>query len=101
MNGYQPEDAAPPWTEEEYQQEIAAMVADESPTVFAVVEDRDDRYDGRIAAWVLEFSSGAEVICTEGGTRMSLASMDRVLPSFGRQPGITARLIQTAHPKPC
>ena len=88
----------PPWTEKEYQQLVAELVADESPTVFAVVEDRDDRLDGRIAAWVLEFPDGAEVICTDGEARMSLSSMDRVLARFGRQPGVTARLVRTARP---
>ena len=58
------------WTEDEYQQQVAEMVADETPAMFAVVEDWDDRYDGRIAAWVLEFPEGTEVICTDGNIRM-------------------------------
>lgn len=109
MNAYQPAGAqagniadstAPPWTEDEYQRLVAELVADESPTVFAVVEDRDDRQDGRIAAWVLEFPDETEVICTEDGVRMSLSSVDRVLPNFGRQPGVTARLVRTPRPEP-
>ncbi|HLX47911.1 MAG TPA: hypothetical protein VKS82_06240 [Streptosporangiaceae bacterium] len=97
MNLYQP---GPLWTEDEYQQLVAELVAEESPTVFAVVEDRDDRQDGRIAAWVLEFPDETEVICTDGVVRMSLSSVDRVLARFGRQPGVTARLVRTGHPEP-
>jgi hypothetical protein len=98
MNAF--DHTVPPWTEEEYQKLVAELVAEESPTVFAVVEDRDDRLDGRIAAWVLEFPDETEVICTEDGVRMSLASVDRVLARFGKGPGVTARLVRTPRPEP-
>ncbi|HEY2578565.1 MAG TPA: hypothetical protein VGI74_19865 [Streptosporangiaceae bacterium] len=85
--------AAPAWTEEEYEQEVASMVAEEAPAVFAVVEDRDDRSDGRIAAWVLEFGCRAEAVATDSAVRISAQSARRVLAQYGRQPGVTARLI--------
>ncbi|MGH3156890.1 MAG: hypothetical protein ACRDNF_09980 [Streptosporangiaceae bacterium] len=91
--GHTADYAAPTWTEEEYEQEVASMVADEAPAVFAVVEDRDDRTDSRIAAWVLEFACRAEAVTTDTGLRITARSARRVLAQYGRQPGVTARLI--------
>ncbi|HEY2579186.1 MAG TPA: hypothetical protein VGI74_23000 [Streptosporangiaceae bacterium] len=91
--GHTADPPAPAWTEEEYQQEVASMVAEEAPAVFAVVEDRDDRTDGRIAAWVLEFACRAEAVATDSAVRISAQSARRVLAQYGRQPGVTARLI--------
>lgn len=85
-------------TEDDYQQEVAAMVCEESPALFAVVEDRVDRSDGRIAAWMLEFPDRAEVITADGGMRMRVSSADRVLAIFGRLPGVTARLVPARCP---
>jgi hypothetical protein len=79
--------------EDDYQREVADMVSEESPALFAVVEDRVDRSDGRIAAWMLEFADRAEVITVDGGLRMCVPSADRVLAIFGRMPGVTARLV--------
>lgn len=76
----------PSWAEEEYEQEVAGLVADETPAVFAVVEDRDDRADARIAAWVLEFDCRAEAVTTDDEMRISAQSARRVLARFGRQP---------------
>jgi hypothetical protein len=53
-------------TEEDYQRLVADMVTEETPALFAVVEDLDDRSDGRIAAWMLEFADRAEVITVDG-----------------------------------
>jgi hypothetical protein len=89
--------ATPP-TETEYWRQVADLIADETPAMFAVVEDRDDRSDGRIAAWVLEFPGRAEAITTDGGLRMSAPSADRVKARFGRQPDVTARLVSFGRP---
>jgi hypothetical protein len=89
--------ATPP-TEDEYRREVADLVADETPAMFAVVEDRDDRSDGRIAAWVLEFPGWAEAIGTDDGLRIRARSADRVRARFGRQPGVTARLVPFGRP---
>jgi hypothetical protein len=83
------------WTEEDYQRLVADMVTEETPALLAVVEDLDDRSDGRIAAWMLEFPDRAEVITVDGGLRMCVPSAERGLAIFGRLPGVTARLVQT------
>lgn len=85
-------------TEDEYQQQVAGLIAEETPALFAVVEDRDDRSDGWIAAWVLEFRGRAEAIGADGGLRMRAPSAVRVLARFGREPGITARLVPFGKP---
>jgi hypothetical protein len=86
-------------TEEDYQQLVAEMVAEETPALFAVVEDLEDRSDGRIAAWMLKFPDRAEVITTDGCERMRVSSAERALAIFGRLPGVSARLIQTGCPE--
>jgi hypothetical protein len=89
---------ATPWTEDEYRRQVAGLVADETPAMFAVVEDKDDRTDGWIAAWVLEFRGWAEAIGADGGLRMAAPSADRVRARFGREPGVTARLVPFGKP---
>jgi hypothetical protein len=93
-------DAAPStlWTKDEYRRQVADLVADETPAMFAVVEDRDDRSDGWIAAWVLEFRGRAEAIGADSGLRMRAPSAARVLARFGREPGVTARLVPFGRP---
>jgi hypothetical protein len=90
--------ATTPWTEDEYRRQVAGLVADETPAIFAVVEDRDDWSDGWIAAWVLEFRGRAEAITEDGGLRMRASSAARVLARFGREPGVTARLVPFGRP---
>lgn len=85
--------------DDDYQREVAEMVTEETPVLFAVVEDLVDRSDGRIAAWMLEFPDRAEVISVDGGLRMSVPSTDRALAIFGRQPGVTARLVPSGRPQ--
>jgi hypothetical protein len=87
-----------PWTEDEYRRQVADLVADETPAMFAVVEDRDDRSDGWVAAWVLEFRGRAEAIGADGVLRMTASSADRVRARFGRKPGVTARLVPFGRP---
>jgi hypothetical protein len=84
----------------DYQRDMAQLVTDEAPAVFAVVEEPDDRSDGRIAAWVLEFADRVEAIGTDGGLRMSARTTARVLAVYGRRPGVTARLVPSGRPQP-
>lgn len=88
----------PPWTREDYERNVSGLVAEETPALFALVEDRDDLADARIAAWVLEFSSRAEAVTTDTSVRISAPSAPRVLARFGTQPGVTARLIPAGRP---
>ncbi|MGQ0778820.1 MAG: hypothetical protein ACT4NY_31160 [Pseudonocardiales bacterium] len=52
-----PEDADPdaPDSDEEFAEEVRDLVASSVPRVFALVEERGERADGRILYWGLEF----------------------------------------------
>jgi hypothetical protein len=60
----------------------------------------DCPYDARIAAWVLEFACHAEAVTTDTGLRISAQSTRTVLAKFGRQPGVTARLLPASRVLP-
>ncbi len=88
-----PATLAPLCDEEEFAQEIAELVADEAPRLFAVVQEYGERVDGRIAAWGLAFAAYAEVVRLDSVGRLSLRSPERAVRLFSRSPHITARIV--------
>lgn len=88
-----PATLAPLCEEEEFAQEIAELVADEAPRLFAVVQEYGERVDGRIAAWGLAFADYAEVVRLDSVGRLSLRSPERAVRLFSRSPHITARVV--------
>jgi len=80
-------------TEEEFAQEVAELVADEAPRVFALVEERGERVDGWILAWGMAFDDHAEVVSVHRGLRGSFPSAQRARRAFSRRAKI--RLVWT------
>jgi hypothetical protein len=75
----------------EFDEEMAEMVAEEAPRLFAVVQERGDRVDGRIAAWGMAFTDHVEVVRDSGS--VSFRSAERVRWLFGLRQGVTAHLV--------
>lgn len=68
--------------EEQFATVLRSMVAVNTPSVFAVIEELGERVDARIAAWGLDFGDHAEVVTVDFGTRMGLSSPDDALLVF-------------------
>jgi hypothetical protein len=75
----------------EFDEEMAEMVAEEAPRLFAVVQERGERVDGWIAAWGMAFNDHVEVV-RDGGL-ISFGSAERVCWLFGLRQGVTAHLV--------
>jgi len=80
-------------TEEEFAQEVAELVADEAPRVFALVEEYGERVDGRVIAWGMTFDDHAEVVSVGHGLRGTFPSAERARRAFSRRAKI--RLVWT------
>jgi hypothetical protein len=84
----------PPLCDEaEFAQEIAELVADEAPRLFAVVQEYGERVDGCIAAWGLAFADYADIVRVDHGRHLILRSPERAVRLFSHSPHITARLV--------
>jgi hypothetical protein len=79
--------------EAEFAQEIAELVADEAPRLFAVVQEYGERADGWIAAWGMAFENCAKVVGVDRGLHLNLRSPERAVRAFSHGPHITARLV--------
>lgn len=72
---------------------IEEMVSDEAPRLFAVVQVHSARVDGRVAAWGMAFEDHAEILGVDADTWISVVSPERAVRRFGRDPGVSARLV--------
>lgn len=88
-----PRGMAPLCGEIEFTAIMEAMVADNAPRLFAVVQEYGERVDARIAAWGMAFEDHAEVISVERGLRMSLQIPENALRGFNFGTHIRARLV--------
>jgi hypothetical protein len=79
--------------EVEFAQEIAELVADAAPRLFAVVQEYGERADGWIVAWGLAFEDYAEVVRLDSAGRLSLRSPERAVRLFSHGPHITAHVV--------
>ena len=73
------------YTEEEFAQEVAELVADEAPRVFALVQEYGERIDGRVIAWGMAFDDHAEVVGVHRRLRGSFPSAGRARRAFSRR----------------
>ncbi|MER7581493.1 hypothetical protein [Kitasatospora sp. NPDC097691] len=85
-----------------FDQELCGLVLDTAPRMFAVVQvcgNGGEDSDGWVVAWGFVDSDGpTHVLGVDGRLLLALASPERAVRHFGRQPGITARLIWLAQP---
>ena len=80
-------------TEEEFAQEVAELVADEAPRLFALVQEYGERVDGRVIAWGMAFDDHVEIVSLGHGLRGSFPSAERARRAFSRRAKI--RLVWT------
>lgn len=85
--------------ENEFAELVKDMVDEEAPRLFAVVQERGERVDGRIAAWGMAFEDHAEVVA-DGGSLFSIRTPERACRLLSRDPDITARLVWVTPPTP-
>ncbi|MGH3686178.1 MAG: hypothetical protein ACRDRU_05645 [Pseudonocardiaceae bacterium] len=88
-----PATLAPLCDEAEFAQEVAELVAEEAPRLFAVVQEYGERADGRIAAWGMAFEDHAKVCAVDRPLHLSLRAPERAVRAFSHSPHITARLV--------
>ena len=81
--------------EAEFSEEVAQMVAEEAPRLFAVVQEYGERADGRIAAWGMAFQDHIKVVKVDGATTSPL-SPELAARCFSHRPHITARVVWVA-----
>jgi hypothetical protein len=79
--------------EAEFEELLAAMVADEAPRLFAVIQEYGEQIDARISAWGMAFENGAEVVAVDQGLRMNLRAPENALRLFNVGDDIRARLV--------
>jgi len=48
---------------------MEGMVASNAPRLFAIVQERGERVDGRIAAWGMAFYDDVEIVGADGDVR--------------------------------
>ncbi|MBL1115016.1 hypothetical protein JK364_21835 [Streptomyces sp. 110] len=86
----------------DFDQELCDLALDQAPRVFAVAvqyEVEPGMQDGEIAAWGLAYDDGsAHVVTANGRHRLTLASPERAMWWFGREKGITTRIVWFAAP---
>jgi hypothetical protein len=90
---FDPATLTPLCDEAEFTQEIAELVADEAPRMFAVVQEYGERVDGQIVAWGMALEDRAEVVRIDGHRRLSLRSPEGAVRAFSLRPHITARVV--------
>ncbi|MPZ67702.1 MAG: hypothetical protein GEU83_20165 [Pseudonocardiaceae bacterium] len=83
-NGDETAELGPLGTEEEFAELLDQLVADTAPHLFALVEERGERVDGRIAAWGMQFEDHVEVVAEDHGPRLSAASAERARSILSR-----------------
>ncbi|MFE3737700.1 hypothetical protein [Streptomyces sp. NPDC059134] len=94
-----PTTSTPPLTRAEFIALTEELVADTAPRLFAVVQSYEpgdggpEEADARVAAWGMAFDGHAEIVSVCGGTRMSVASLDRAVGRFGHGVDISARVV--------
>jgi hypothetical protein len=71
-------------SEEEFAQEVRDLVAADAPQVFALVEERGERTDGRIVAWGIAFDDHVDVLSVSGGRHVSLPSVEFAHRAFSQ-----------------
>jgi hypothetical protein len=86
-----PRELPPACDEHEFAGILEAMVADEAPRLFAVVQEYGERVDAVIAAWGMAFPDHAEIVAHQ--LRMSVREPENALHMFTVGGRIRARLV--------
>ncbi|KOG31549.1 hypothetical protein [Streptomyces varsoviensis] len=83
-------------------QELCELALIGAPRSFAVVQEWDtdtEDPDGEVVAWGLAHEDGrVHVVSTGGRTQYRLNSPEQAVCWFGREPGVTARIVWFAPP---
>ncbi len=69
----------PLYDPKEFDEFVERLVAMEAPRTFALVAELDTRADAQVVGWGLEFSDHVDVVLTDGRTRLSFQTLDRVV----------------------
>ncbi|MEV0259961.1 hypothetical protein AB0I49_01260 [Streptomyces sp. NPDC050617] len=85
-----------------FDQELCELALSDAPRFFAVVQEWDtdtEDPDGVVVAWGLAYEDGRVHVVSAGGrTQYRLNSPERAVYWFGREPGVTARIVWFAPP---
>lgn len=81
-------------TEEEFAQEVAELVAEEAPRLFALVQEYGERADAGVIAWGLAFDDYAEAVSVNRRRHGTFPSAERARQAFSRRAKV--RLVWTA-----
>ncbi len=80
---------------EEFTKQVAEMVADQAPKVFAVVLEHGAQLDAQIAAWGIALDEGAFMTTVDGRSQYALAQPENALRYIRHRPEVTPRLVWT------
>lgn len=80
-------------TEEEFAQEVAELVAEDAPRLFALVQEYGERADARVIAWGMAFDEYAEAVSVGRGRHGTFPSAERARQAFFRRAKV--RLVWT------
>lgn len=81
--------------EAEFAEMVDELVHSTAPRLFALVEECGERADGWIVAWGMQFDDHAEVIASDRGLRLGVASAQRAREMLARLG--TIRLVWYRH----
>ncbi|WP_163506863.1 hypothetical protein [Fodinicola acaciae] len=73
------EDWPPLYDEKEFDEFVNRLVAMEQPRAFALVAELGVRADAQVIGWGLQFAEHVDVALTDGRTRLSFSTLDRVV----------------------
>ena len=85
------------WEDEEFVEDVSAMVGEVAPDRFAVVQVQGSDGEMSIAAWGLAFDDGAEAVADDG-LRLSLGCPDNAIRLFRWGDDVTARVFWVDRP---
>lgn len=79
--------------ESEFAMDVACMVADHAPRVFAVVLEYGDQIDAKIVAWGLALDDGAYMATVDGRNQYSMTAPESALKYVSARPNTTPHLV--------
>lgn len=85
--------AQPLFSTESYEEAVRSLIDEFAPRRFAIFQDLDEHFDGRVAAWGIAFEDRVEIVDARSSCWMSLASPETALRHYTRLPRITSRVI--------
>ncbi|CAM3878026.1 hypothetical protein KIPE111705_29375 [Kibdelosporangium persicum] len=84
--------------EADFAKDVAEMVADHAPRLFAIVLEYGTQVDARIAAWGMELDEGAYMTTVDGRRQYALADAEGALRYIRGNPDTTPRLVWVEAP---